>query len=88
MKQVCPLYRVQFSMKWHNSCVRQTDRQTDSRSSVFFRASQNPNIKKGRLFLSDRIRMKKVFLYVQESEADRSGHTTKIRKERRKVYEK
>ena len=83
MKQVCPLYRVQF-MKWHNSC----DRQTDRHSSVFFRASQNPNIKKGRLFLSDRIRMKKVFLYVQESEADRSGHTTKIRKERRKVYEK
>ena len=29
MKQVCPLYRVQFSMKWHNSCDRQTDRQTD-----------------------------------------------------------
>ena len=29
MKQVCPLYRVQFSMKWHNSCNRQTDRQTD-----------------------------------------------------------
>ena len=32
--------------------------------------------------------MKKVFLYVKESEADRSGHTTKIRKERREVYEK
>ena len=88
MKQVCPLYRVQFSMKWHNSCDRQTDRQTDRRSSVFFRASQNPNIKKDRLFLSDRIRMKKVFLYVQESEADRRGYTTKIRKERRTVYEK
>ena len=87
MKQVCPLYRVQF-MKWHNSCDRQTDRQTDRRSSVFFRASQNPNIKKDRLFLSDRIRMKKVFLYVQESEADRRGYTTKIRKERRTVYEK
>ena len=28
MKQVCPLYRVQF-IKWHNSCDRQTDRQTD-----------------------------------------------------------
>ena len=84
MKQVCPLYRVQFK----NGIILATDRQTDSRSSVFFRAFQNPNIKKGRLFLSDRIRMKKVFLYVQESEADRSGHTTKIRKERRKVYEK
>ena len=32
--------------------------------------------------------MKKVFLYVKESAADRSGHTTKIRKERRTVYEK
>jgi len=32
--------------------------------------------------------MKKVFLYVQESEADRRGYTTKIRKERRTVYEK
>ena len=32
--------------------------------------------------------MKKVFLYVQESAADRSGYTTKIRKERRTVYEK
>ena len=84
MKQVCPLYRVQF----RNGIILAIDRQTDRRSSVFFRASQNPNIKKDRLFLSDRIRMKKVFLYVQESEADRRGYTTKIRKERRTVYEK
>ena len=88
MKQVCPLYRVQFRNGIILATDRQTDRHTDSRSSVFFRASQNPNIKKDRLFLSDRIRMKKVFLYVQESAADRSGHTTKIRKERRTVYEK
>ena len=27
MKQVCPLYRVQFINLWHNSCDRQTDRQ-------------------------------------------------------------
>ena len=35
MKQVCPLYRVQFSMKWHSSCNRQTDRQGLFRSLLF-----------------------------------------------------
>ena len=68
-----------LSMKWHNSC----DRQTDRRSSVFFARPKNPYVKKSRLFLSDTLRMKKVLLYVKESETDRSGHTTKIRKERR-----
>ena len=63
--------RYGLSMKWHNSCNRQTDR----RSSVFFARPKNPYVKKSRLFLSDTLRMKKVLLYVKESETDRNGHT-------------
>ena len=46
-----------LSMKWHNSCNRQTDR----RSSVFFARPKNPYVKKSRLFLSDYTRIKGVF---------------------------
>ena len=64
-----------LSVKWHNSCGRQKDRKTNRRSSVFFARPKNPYVKKSRLFLSDTLRMKKVLLYVKESETDRSGHT-------------
>lgn len=71
-----------LSVKWHNSCGRQKDRKTNRRSSVFFARPKIHSLKT-RLFLSDTLRMKKVHLYVKESETDRSGHTLKIRKERR-----
>ena len=55
MKQVCPLYRVQF-MKWHNSCNRQT-----VVALYFLRAPKIHTLKKSRLFLSDYTRIKGVF---------------------------
>lgn len=59
-----------LSMKWHNSCVRQT-----VVALYFLRAPKIHTLKKSRLFLSDTLRMKKVLLYVKESETDRNGHT-------------
>ena len=62
MKQVCPLYRVQFKNGIILAIDRQTDRQTDRRrSSVFFARPKNPYVKKSRLFLSDYTRIKGVF---------------------------
>ena len=65
------------SVKWHNSCNRQTV------VVLYFLCAPKIHTLKKQAFLSDTLRMKKVHLYVKESETDRSGHTLKIRKERR-----
>ena len=46
MKQVCPVYRVQFKVKRLSAMIRQTDRQTD-RISLSFSVTLNMTNRRG-----------------------------------------